>query len=148
MTNDPSGSAPEGATTTGDAPARGTSGTATAGNTVRNAAGGTSGNQYDEALNRKCTDITERFRGGEISKTNATLLLQQAIPYNADDEATFEQALESYTRVLDNFERIRNQTRPTGRRDGSPSQSPDHGEDDEEPDAPGGAAKRGRSPTE
>jgi len=53
----------------------------------------------------KCTGIVQEFRAGKISKSKATLLLQQSIPYDSSDKGAFLSAFESYFDMLKNFER-------------------------------------------
>jgi len=52
----------------------------------------------------KCTGIVQEFRTGKISKSKATLLLQQSIPYDSSDEGAFLSAFEPYFDMLKNFE--------------------------------------------
>ena len=52
----------------------------------------------------KCLDIVQQFRGDKVTKSRATILLQQAIPHETLEEASFVSAYESYLEMLDNFE--------------------------------------------
>src|ERR1700679_659726 len=55
----------------------------------------------------KCTNIVQEFRTGKVSKSKASLLLQQCIPHDNPDVDTFISVYESYFDMLDNFERYR-----------------------------------------
>ena len=52
----------------------------------------------------KCLDIIQQFRGDKITKSKATILLQQAIPHESLKEASFISTYGSYLEMLDNFE--------------------------------------------
>ena len=87
----------------------------------------------------KCIEITERFRSGVISKVQAILALQSAIPH--DNEHTYLQALGAYMRVLDNFERIRERAIPGPNR---PGEGDNEGrEDDRNEDQDGSEGRDG-----
>lgn len=55
----------------------------------------------------KCIEVTERFRAGVITKVPAIIELQDIIPNDSENPVTAIKALESYVRILDNVERLR-----------------------------------------
>ena len=55
----------------------------------------------------KCTNIVQDFRSSKITKSKASLLLQQSIPHDDPDDDSFLSVYESYFDMLDNFEHYR-----------------------------------------
>jgi hypothetical protein len=56
----------------------------------------------------KCTNIVQEFHSGNISKSKATILLQQTIPYDDTNAESFISTYESYFGMLNNFEQYQN----------------------------------------
>ena len=100
-------------------------------------------------ITQKCVAITEKFRSGVISKVNAFIDLQRAIPHDESDPSTHIKALEAYIRILDNFKRLRINVGGNGgaraEPDGGDERDGEPGDDGGDGDPPAGQDKRHRS---
>ena len=60
--------------------------------------------EFSSDVTEKCIEVTESFCSGSITKVAAILQLQETIPHDTENQATYIQALGAYVQVLDNFE--------------------------------------------
>jgi hypothetical protein len=60
--------------------------------------------EFSSDVTEKCIKVTESFRSGSITNVMAILRLQEIIPHDTENHASYIQALGAYMRVLDNFE--------------------------------------------
>jgi hypothetical protein len=62
---------------------------------------------FSPEVTQRCDRVVERYKIGELSKPNAVIELQRAIPRDGDDSNRFDQAFGSYFRIIDTYDGFR-----------------------------------------
>ena len=117
----------------------------------QNSAGASEAPNLRKEVTDKCLDIVQQFRADKVTKSRATLLLQQTIPHETLEEDSFVSAYGTYLEMLDNFEAYQ---RGASRRiaetgnlfDGCQSDEQHHSADAVRVDPSVSPSKRARSP--
>jgi len=65
---------------------------------------------FNDEIIQPCSAVVEKYHGGTIDKVNALFTIHDLLPHDAGSSEVQRGALQSYSSMLDNFERIHNTT--------------------------------------